>query len=46
MKRSKDTFKLNYQYRIVPNKQQSVQLNEWLYKLCRIHNLMLEERFN
>ncbi|MEQ8976109.1 MAG: transposase [Coleofasciculus sp. C1-SOL-03] len=46
MKRSKDTFKLNYQYRIVPSKQQSVKLNEWLYKLCRIHNLMLEERFN
>jgi len=46
LKRSKDTFKLNYQYRIVPNKQQSNQLNEWLYKLCRIHNLMLEERFN
>ena len=46
MKRSKDTFKLNYQYRIVPNDQQVYQLNEWLYKLCRIHNLMLEERFN
>ncbi|MEQ8756484.1 MAG: transposase [Coleofasciculus sp. G1-WW12-02] len=46
MKRSKDTFKLNYQYRIVPNKQQSNQLNEWLYNLCRIHNLMIEERFN
>ena len=46
MKRSKNTFKLNYQYRLVPSKQQSAQLNEWLYKLCRIHNLMLEERFN
>jgi len=46
LKRSKDTFKLNYQYRIVPNSQQVYQLNEWLYKLCRIHNLMLEERFN
>jgi len=46
LKRSKDTFKLNYQYRIVPDKQQVYQLNEWLYKLCRIHNLMLEERFN
>ncbi|MFP4578074.1 MAG: RNA-guided endonuclease InsQ/TnpB family protein [Coleofasciculus sp.] len=46
MKRSQDTFKLNYQYRIVPNKYQVYQLNEWLYKLCRIHNLMLEERFN
>ncbi|WP_044204301.1 RNA-guided endonuclease InsQ/TnpB family protein [Coleofasciculus chthonoplastes] len=46
MKRSKDTFKTSYQYRIVPNKQQSKQLNEWLCKLCRIHNLMLEERFN
>jgi len=46
LKRSKDTFKLNYQYRIVPDKQQTYQLNEWLYKLCRIHNLMLEERFN
>ncbi|MFP5268831.1 RNA-guided endonuclease InsQ/TnpB family protein [Coleofasciculus sp.] len=46
MKRSKDTFKLNYQYRIVPDKQQSKQLKDWLYKLCRIHNLMLEERFN
>jgi len=46
LKRSKDTFKLNCQYRIVPDKQQVYQLNEWLYKLCRIHNLMLEERFN
>ncbi|MEQ9551935.1 MAG: transposase [Coleofasciculus sp. G3-WIS-01] len=46
MKRSKDTFKLNYQYRIVPDRQQTYRLNEWLYKLCRIHNLMLEERFN
>ncbi|WP_446350630.1 RNA-guided endonuclease InsQ/TnpB family protein [Coleofasciculus sp. F4-SAH-05] len=46
LKRSKDTFKLNYQYRIVPDKRQVCQLNEWLYKLCRIHNLMLEERFN
>jgi len=46
LKRSKDTFKLNYQYRIVPNKQQVYQLNEWLYKLCWIHNLMLGERFN
>ena len=46
MKRSKDRFKLNYQYRVVPDKQQVDQLNEWLYKLCRIHNLMLEERFN
>jgi putative transposase len=46
LKRSKDRFKLNYQYRIVPNKQQTHQLNEWLYKLCRIQNLMLEERFN
>jgi len=46
VKRSKDTFKTSYQYRIVPNKQQSKQLNEWLCKLCRIHNLMLEERFN
>ncbi|MEQ9001624.1 MAG: transposase [Coleofasciculus sp. B1-GNL1-01] len=45
MKRSKDTFKLNYQYRIVPNKQQLSQLKEWLYKLCHIHNLMLSERF-
>ncbi|MEQ9667090.1 RNA-guided endonuclease InsQ/TnpB family protein [Coleofasciculus sp. G2-EDA-02] len=45
MKRSKDTFKLNYQYRIVPSKQQVYKLKDWLYKLCRIHNLMLEERF-
>ncbi|MEQ8957771.1 MAG: transposase, partial [Coleofasciculus sp. C2-GNP5-27] len=45
MKRSKDRFKLNYQYRIVPDKHQNYQLNKWLYKLCRIHNLMLEERF-
>ena len=46
MKRSKDTFKLNYPYRIVPDNQQTYQLNEWLCKLCWIHNLMLEERFN
>ncbi|MEQ9671657.1 RNA-guided endonuclease InsQ/TnpB family protein [Coleofasciculus sp. G2-EDA-02] len=46
MKRSQDRFKLNYQYRIVPSKEQLNQLNDWLYKLCRIHNLMLEERFN
>ncbi len=46
MKRTKDTFKLNYQYRIVPDKQQACQLNNWLHKLCRIHNLMLEKRFN
>ncbi len=46
LKRSKDTFKLNYQYRIVPDKQQVYQLTEWLYKLCQIHNLMLKERFN